>query len=94
MLRTYNIRHRKDGHGWKIHGHEIQANSWKAAKKAFTEWVLGWLGEVNNDRAIQHTVMIREEYGRGEYLDTLYNDTDTYTIKDVARWLKSTAKGK
>lgn len=94
MIKTYKIRHRKDGQGWKFFSQDIFANSWYEAKKNFTEWVLGWLGEENNDHAIEYTDKIRAEYLRGEYLDTLYYDADTYTIKNVAKWLKTTANGK
>jgi hypothetical protein len=86
MVKTFKIKHRKDGQGWGIYGPEIYASSWHEAKKTFTEWVMNWLDEVNNDHGQDTLDLVRKEYQQGQYLDTFFYDAHTYTIKNLDKY--------
>ena len=82
-LKTYTVKCRKDGCSWKDSGVKLYATSWHEAKGKLTEWVIGWLDNVNKSTAIEECAQLRQDYLSGKYIDTYRYDTNTYTIKAV-----------
>jgi hypothetical protein len=83
MTRTYKVKEQIDGHSWKDFGIEIYASNWHGARKGFTEWIMGWLDEINADQEIEQFEAVSADYRKGEYLDTFRTDNKTYTIKRI-----------
>lgn len=83
-MKTYTIKERRDGGSWKPLEHvKLYGTNWQDAKKQFTQWVLGWLGDENSDSAIKAWDELRKNYNSGKFVDTWCDDVYTYTIKAV-----------
>lgn len=81
-MQTYQVHKKHDGSDWQFTGITFYTRTLSAAKKRFTEWIIEWLDDLNNDHAITTHDDIVLGYQDGEYLDSFSYDTYCYKLEE------------